>query len=299
MTSTSSSSSSTIWACEAQPLRRTESRVKRGTPMPRKKPLADPATRLASQPHLPDLVLAGGIRPIALYFMQGREIVQPKLCLWMEPATGMVRSVAFIDPADDGEGGAIARALDAFVSACIAPTFRLPSAPRDASPAASGKKGRGKPPRTIPGLPARVLVTNVTLAEAARAALEPLGVPVEYAEEVPAFDALFDQMAVEMGADPNAPPPRPFTWEMDEALLPPLYKAAAGLWRRAPWDYLLDHPPIAVALGGRGPEPGVETLYASLLGALGEVFGVALYYSAEEFRLAAEEGGRLPELPAD
>src|SRR5262249_22964697 len=146
--------------------------------MPRKKPPADPATRLASQPHLPDLVLAGGIRPIAVYFLQGREIVQPKLCLWMEPATSIVRSVALINPTDAGERGARARARDASVTACTAPAFHTPAAPQEASPAASGKRGRGRPPRTIPGLPARVLVTDVTLAEAARAALAPLGVLV-------------------------------------------------------------------------------------------------------------------------
>src|SRR5262249_2490013 len=254
---------------------------------------------LASLPHLPELVLAGGIRPIALYFARGQDIVQQKLCLWMEPGTSVVRSVVLSNPADGEEDGAIAAALDAFVIACTAPAMQPPAVPTDASTATGGKQGHAKASCGVPGLPAKVLINDVALAEAARVALAPLDITVEYRPEVPAFDRLFEAMALELGADPTAPPPQPFTWEIDAALQVPLYKAAAGFLGPAPVDTLWDHPPIAVALGEHGPEPEVETLYASVLGARREVFGVALYYSAEDFRLAAEEGARLPELPAD
>jgi hypothetical protein len=46
-------------------------------------------------------------------------------------------------------------------------------------------------------------------------------------------------------------------------------------------------------LGADGPEPGVETLYASILGAGEEVFGVAFYYSADGYRRSASNGAMI------
>src|SRR5262249_3399601 len=110
--------------------------------MPRKKAPAAPATRLANLPHLPDLVLAGGIRTLAVYVMRGRDIGQPKLCLWMEPATGLVRSVALATPEGTGEANAVAVALDALATACVTPASRPPQSP--VAPSAGGGKKKAR-----------------------------------------------------------------------------------------------------------------------------------------------------------
>ena len=152
----------------------------------------------------------------------------------------------------------------------------------------------GKPPVRLqpppPGLPARIVVDDAALAEAARAIFTPLDVPVEVAEHLPAFDEAFDSVAPYLGAGPDAEPPQPFAWEIDAALLPALYKAAATYARRAPWQYMPDHPPVAVRLDEYGPEPGVDTLYASIMGGGGQVIGIALYYSLDDYRSAARRG---------
>src|SRR5262249_27165116 len=54
-----------------------------------------------------------------------------------------------------------------------------------------------------------------------------------------------------------------------------------------------DNPPLAVVLGEDGPEAGVETLYASILGAGGEVLGAAFYFDPEGLRTHMREGSAL------
>ncbi|GAC1431253.1 MAG: hypothetical protein NVSMB65_04760 [Chloroflexota bacterium] len=100
-------------------------------------------------------------------------------------------------------------------------------------------------------------------------------------------------MAATMGGDPGAGPPQPFSWTIEAALLPSLYRAAADYARRAPWTYMPDQPPLAVVLGAYGPQDDVQTLYACILGGGGEVRGVALYYSLDALRQAAHQGAAL------
>jgi hypothetical protein len=138
-------------------------------------------------------------------------------------------------------------------------------------------------------LPDQVVVNDAALADAARALLAPLNVPVEYEEEIPAFDDAFQSMSGALGARDDGPP-EPFTWEVDEKLLPPLYAAAAGYCRRAPWDYLGSDLPISVELGRHGPQAGVDTLYAVVLGNGGEVFGMAFYYTLAGFERTLRQG---------
>jgi hypothetical protein len=152
---------------------------------------------------------------------------------------------------------------------------------------------RGQPARKIPtppppALPATVRVNDAELAEAARAKLEPLGVTVEHVEQLPTFDAEFEALAEFLRAAEEEP--ESFSWEIDPALARPLFEAAADLWRRAPWDDLPDHPPLAIALGEHGPQPGVETIYGSVIGGAGMVFGLCLYYTLDDL-WAAMRGG--------
>lgn len=258
--------------------------------MPRpSKPKLTPMERLAALSRSEGFTVAGGIQTLPAYVLQGREIIQPRIVLWLDAESGTVLGVGLLEPAAAGAEHEAAAQVLATALAEARPTAVADVAGPRGGRAREGKRVSAKS-QAQPALPSRVLVNDEAAADAVRALLEPLGVTVEHRADLPAFDAALQGLVESMGLDPNAPPPQPFTWDIDEALLPPLFKAAAGLWRRAPWDNLLDHPPIAVALGQYGPATGVETLYASVLGAMGEVYGVACYFSAEDYRAAAEEG---------
>jgi pRiA4b ORF-3-like protein/uncharacterized protein DUF6930 len=250
-------------------------------PRPRKAP-PSPTAGLAKLPHQADLVIAGGLRPLAIYIREGGETFQPLFALWMDPDRDLIRASALIAPNQAADGGTGA-ALDALAQACAGP-FLSPNAP--GAPATSSTP-------LMPALPSRVLVNDAALAEAARDLLAPYGVPVEHQADLPAFETAFASLSESLGADPNAGPPEPFAWEIDPAALPPLFKASAGYWRRAPWQYIPDHPPVIVHLGEHGPRPGADTLYASIMGLAGELEGIAFYYAAEALERMAERGSQV------
>lgn len=225
---------------------------------------------LARLPRQPHLVIVGGTRPLGLYIRENRQTFQPQIALWLETETEYIRAVQTLAPTLTAE-----EQLDQALEALVAALTRPAPVPRPDAPQ--------------PGLPAKVVVNEAALAEAARDLLAPLGVSVEYADEIPAFDAAFQAMSDALGAREDGPP-EPFAWEVDEAVLPPLFAAAASYWRRAPWAYLGSDLPISVELGPYGPEAGVDTLYAVVLGNGGEVFGVAFYYALAGFERTLEGG---------
>lgn len=261
--------------------------------MPRAKRSAAPRSP-QTLPRLPELTIVGGKRPVGIWIREGGQTVQPQVAIWLDPETGFIRATNVIGPADSADGG-LSETLDALETAFTGPFL----APPDAPPGRGAKRGRGKqpaPPPTIrPGLPARVIVADPTLAEAARARLASRGVPVECVDSLPAFDEAYESLAQALGADDSAGPPEPFSWAIDPAPLPALYKAAGDYARRKAWEYLPDYPPIVVALGEHGPAPGVDTLYACVMGGGGMVEGLACYYSLDALAKALEAGATLPE----
>jgi len=239
--------------------------------MPRtRKPAKSARERLSDLPRRADLTLVGGIQPLPIYVREKGAAVQPQLALWMDGDGGYMYAFGLISPTATHDNG-VSEALDALYQAIVQPS----ASPGMLLPAAAN------PDLPQPSLPARVLVNDVALAAAARVVLEPLGVAVEHRESLPLLEAAVAELAESLGVEPGTLPPEPFSWAIDPALLPPLYKAAAGLWRRAPWEYLPDHPPVVLGLGTHGPREGVERLFASIMGLAEEVYGVAFYYSQE------------------
>lgn len=249
--------------------------------------------RLAALPRRHGLVITGGKRPLGIYIREGTQPVQPQIALWLDAESGFVFGTRIINPFESADNG-VREALDALVNVMIAPL-----APNVADQLALlGDEGNRRTRRRGPllphlGLPDRVIVNDAAVAEAALALLAPLDIPVEYNAHSPAFDEAYVSLSEYLGATPDGKPPEPFTWAIAPALLPPLYKAANGYARRAPWQYMPDHPAIALTLGERGPEPGVETLYACILGGAGMVIGVAFYYSLDDVHAAMESGARM------
>ncbi len=241
----------------------------------------------ANVPRRAGFVIEGGKRDFGIYIREGAGLVRPQVALWVDAASRFVLATTLINAQASPDGG-VGEALEALLSA-ITPggTSGPPAAGSLGGPIQfGGLLGQGP----APGLPERVRVNDAALAAAVEARLGPLGVAVEHADQLLAFEEAYQALAEGMGADEDATPPEPFAWDIDPVVVPPLFKAAARYARRKPWELLLDHPPLAVEVGAEGPEPGVETLYASILGAGEEVFGAVFYYSADGYRRTVDHG---------
>ncbi len=246
--------------------------------------------RLSKLPRSRDLVIGGGKRTLAVYLRDGKQTFQPQSILWMDTEQGFIRSVSMVSPIQTKDDG-ISEALQALVTAFTGPFMPVPAPPPPGILTLDNGKNNKKNNQPQPSLPARVEVNDPELAESARAMLSPLNVPVEYVAEIPAFDEAFEMLAASMGADEDAEPPEPFSWDIDTALLPDLFKAVGGYWKRAPWKYMPDNPPIMLDLGkGNGPQPDTDIIYASIMGGGGIVTGVALYFSLDAYIRTLEAG---------
>jgi predicted RNase H-like HicB family nuclease len=254
-------------------------------------------SRLSKLPHQSDLVIEGGRRRLGIYYRKERKSYQPELSLWLDGETGFIRSNSLVVPEESPDGG-ISEALEGLVKAFTGPFIKVPGGLSMLAepPANARSNGNGAGSlEIVAGLPAKVVVNDRELADAARAMLEPLSIPVEYAETLETFEDAFVMMSQGMGAHEGAEPPEIFSWDIDAQMLPPLFKAVASYWKRAPWNYMEDDPPLMLDLGENGPEPGVTTLYASILGGGGMFTGIAFYYSLEAFMRTLEQGEELAE----
>ncbi|MGK7929156.1 MAG: hypothetical protein AB4290_28625 [Spirulina sp.] len=133
-----------------------------------------------------------------------------------------------------------------------------------------------------PGRPARpkkIVVRDREIQFFLRGALQNLDITIDYVPELPIIDELFRSFAEFQ----NARPPR----------LPPQYakllrEIAEEIWEIAPWEYLEDCEILAIELN----YGDIESLYVSLLGMLGQEYGVLLYRSLDSlkrFRASAIE----------
>lgn len=262
------------------------------------KPTIPGADRLARLPRRSDLILEGGKRAAGIYVREGGQTIGLELALWVDAESGIVRAVSEpISPLESVDGG-LTQALTALVVALAGPFPMLPvGGELELVPTTGRGKADQEARRSLaePALPGLVRVNDEALAAAARDMLAPVGVPVEFVADLPTWEEAFGFMASGLGGDPAAGPPEPFAWEIDVALARPLFKAAAGYARRAPWEYVPGDPPLALTLGTYGPRDGAETLYASILGAGGEVMGVAFYLSLNDYRQAVQRGGEISE----
>jgi hypothetical protein len=217
-------------------------------------------------------VIEGGVRPLPIEVEDGSL---PSVALWVDSQSGMVLAHAMIDRRSSPDEGA-SEALAALEQALQRPEV-----------------GAAAPVLFIPGAPQRsqagssiVVRTDRRLAALAQLRLARLHVVVEATDDLPLFEMAFEEMTASLADSFD----EPYAWEIDEALLPSLYEAAAEYARREPWAFMLDHPPFAVLLGPQTPLAGVEALYGSVMGSGGEVFGVAYYLSLDEYRAAARAG---------
>jgi len=213
------------------------------------------------------LVLVGAVRPAPLAVEDAGRRYTPEIAVWVAPDSGLIWGMSLGPP---GRGAAT------LLEALLAP---------------------GPPPfpprRALPG---RLVLTDAALAPPLRAALPDPRVEVAVTSPLPELDALFADLFAELEQQQ-----RP-TLALPDAVLTPLCAACVALWRAKPWQYADDEPPIEIRPLPPGPPaaagPAAPTraaraappLYACVLGAAREVFGVALYASRADyvrFRAAA------------
>ncbi|MFP4133892.1 MAG: DUF6930 domain-containing protein, partial [Halothece sp.] len=129
----------------------------------------------------------------------------------------------------------------------------------------------GKPCR-----PKRIIVRDREILFFLRGILQELGIKIDYAPELPLIDTLFQ------GLTENSEQRPPFLPEnYEKALL----KTAGEIWENAPWDLLDDSEVITIEF----PYWDVEPLYLSIMGMLGQEYGVLLYRSLESMKTFRSE----------
>lgn len=248
--------------------------------------------RLSRLRRRPEQVIEGGKQVLPLYFYENRQTFQPYVAIWLDATDGRLLASDVINPLESKDEG-ISEALEVLALAMAEPEAQQQEEGRTKGGLTLLSASGQKLDSSAAGVPGRVVVNDEALAQAARKFLEPLKVQVDYNTEIPAFDAAFESLAEYMGADGSPEPPQPFTWEIDQKLVPPLFSAAASYYKRSPWEYLGDEPPLMVQLGEHGPEEGTQTVYVSVLGGAGAVQGAVIYYSLEAMQRMAERGQEL------
>lgn len=137
-------------------------------------------------------------------------------------------------------------------------------------------------------LPGKLIVFDATLADELRAALGRPEITIETTGRWEPFEQLFaDLLAmVGMAAGPLVAP-----LELPHETLTWLCEVGARLWRLQPWQFAYEDPLIELTPRLAAAKP----LYASILGANGEVFGVSFYDDPQDFLHDEELGAELGE----
>ena len=127
-----------------------------------------------------------------------------------------------------------------------------------------------------PSRPRKIVVCDREIQFYLRGVLQDLDIEIEYHPALPLIDRLFDHINEQMGQ--SRPDLDPFYAEI-------LAKAARKIWNVGPWDKLAEHQIVAIELN----QWDIDRLYVSVLGMLGEEYGILLYRSLEslmQFRTA-------------
>ena len=210
-----------------------------------------------------EMVLMGDVREAPIKVREAGRTLSPVVALWVRTEDGNVVGQLVDEPGHPAQ---------TLVQALLAPV----SAP-------------GQPQNAV--LPKRVVLFDQELAKQVKALLAPLNVEVTISPRLEPFEDLFSDLLAHLQQAGAARP----TPGLPDDVLRPLISAAERLWRIKPWEYAFDYPPFALV-----PVQGnAHPLFASVLGANEEVFGVALYTSAEDYdttlMLGGSTTGPLPE----
>ena len=122
-----------------------------------------------------------------------------------------------------------------------------------------------------PARPQKIVVRNREIQFFLRGALQGLEISIDYVPELPLIDELFRSFE---SSGNDRPPALPSEYAG------PLKQVADALWEAAPWDLLADHDIVAIEL----EREDVATIYACIMGMLGQEYGVIFYRSLESLK---------------
>ncbi|MBI2864834.1 MAG: plasmid pRiA4b ORF-3 family protein [Chloroflexi bacterium] len=210
-----------------------------------------------------ELVLMGDVRQAPIEVREDGRVFSPVVALWVRADDGYVVGQLVDKPGHPAQ---------TLVQALLAP-IPVPGQPQAAA------------------LPSRVVLFNEELAKQAEPILAPLNIEITISPPFEPFEDLFANLFAQLEQSHEAGS----MLDLPDDILRPLISAAERLWRAKPWEYTFDYPPFALMPGQGIARP----LYACVLGAEEEVFGVALYTSIEDFETTLMIGesatGLLPE----
>lgn len=122
-----------------------------------------------------------------------------------------------------------------------------------------------------PSRPQKIVVCDREIQFYLRGVLQNLDIVIEYRPQLPLIDHLFQQMAQEVGQHPPQIAPE---------YLNLLSKSAKKIWQIQPWQTLAEHQILSVQLN----QWDIENFYVSILGMLGEEYGILLYRSLDSLK---------------
>ncbi|MBP0030296.1 hypothetical protein PN466_02165 [Roseofilum reptotaenium CS-1145] len=127
------------------------------------------------------------------------------------------------------------------------------------------------PAPSQPSRPKKIVVCDREIQFYLRGVLQDLDIDIEYRPQLPLIEHLFQQMAEEVTQQ---------TPQIAPKYLTSLSKSAEKIWQVQPWQSLAEHQIISVQLN----QWDIEKFYVSILGMLGEEYGILLYRSLDSLK---------------
>lgn len=206
-----------------------------------------------------ELVLMGDVRQAPIEVREEGRTFYPVVALWVRADDGYVVGQLIDEPGHPAQ---------TLLAALLSPA-PVPGQPE------------------LPALPSKVVLFDEGLATLVEPLVAPLGIKTVTAAPFEPFEQLFANLLAHLEESDRAG----VTLDLPPEVLGPFLAAAERLWRAKPWKYLFDYPPLALV-----PDRGSgRPLFASVLGANKEVFGVALYSSLEDYETALMHGESMEE----
>ena len=141
--------------------------------------------------------------------------------------------------------------------------------------------------------PASLHVRDPDIARALSVLLAPRGVQVEASARLDELDAAAASLREHVGVPSDLSASSPETWRgwgLPDPLVAEVFRAAADYWRAAPWRFLDGDQPLLVEKGTARPWT------CSIMGNMGEQFGLVLYAEHKDFFLTLSGGAALEQL---
>jgi hypothetical protein len=205
--------------------------------------------RLMKLPQIPSVwegdrrSLRPGLRLVEENWADSSDTAEGECVLWIDGSQGLVRAMDMV-PEESGHESIVRTLLRA---------MEYPHSP-------------GKPAR-----PQKIVVRDREIQFYLRGVLQELEIAVEYVQELPLIEEIFQSLQESSQSRPPSLPPQYAEFVTEKA---------EQLWSDAPWVLLGDHQIIEIELN----RWDLGKIYLSIMGMLGMEFGILMYRSLESLK---------------